>query len=31
MSDTPEKPDGTSAAEGFESQLDAITFRLEHF
>ena len=31
MSDTPDKPDGTSAAEGFESQLDAITLRLERF
>jgi segregation and condensation protein A len=31
MSDTPERPDGPSAAEGFESQLDAITLRLERF
>jgi segregation and condensation protein A len=31
MSETPDKPDGRSAAEGFESQLDAITLRLERF
>lgn len=31
MSDTPDTPDGASKGEGFESQLDAITLRLEHF
>ena len=31
MSDTPDTPDGTTSGEGFESQLDAITLRLESF